>query len=170
MSKREIFVDTNILVYSIDISLENRFFHHASLEILRPSEKEILYISPQTLAEFYAVVTNVSAVKNPITPQEAIFRIKRLSQMANIKVLEISPQVEQKWLELLEMNPVKGSKTFDVFHLATMLAHNIKQIYTFNDNDFNWYKNINVIKPIYSNYHGYGVQNDPPKSPLIRGT
>ena len=147
MSKIETFVDTNILVYSLDISLENRSFHRASLEVLRPSEKEILYVSPQILAEFYSVVTSISAVKNPISPNEAIFRMKRLSQMPNIKVLEISHDVEQKWLELLETNPVKGSKVFDVFHLATMLTHNIQRIYTFNDSDFSWYKNIHVIIP-----------------------
>lgn len=147
ISKIETFVDTNILVYSIDISFENRSFHRASLEILRPSEKEVLYISPQILAEFYAVVTSISAVKNPISPNEAIFRMKRLSQMPNIKVLEITPDVEQKWLELLEINPVKGSKVFDIFHLATMLTHNIQRIYTFNDSDFSWYKNVNVITP-----------------------
>lgn len=143
----ETFIDTNILVYSIDTSLENRVFHRASLKILRPTERELLYISPQILAEFYAVITSVSAVKNPISPLEAISRIKRLSQMPNIKILQISPQVQEKWLELLELNPVKGSQVFDLLHLATMLTSEIKRIYTFNDGDFNWYQNIDVIIP-----------------------
>jgi uncharacterized protein len=30
------FLDTNILVYSLDLSVENRHRHRASLEILRP--------------------------------------------------------------------------------------------------------------------------------------
>ena len=144
----ETFIDTNILVYSIDTSLENRVFHRASLEILRPTERELLYISPQILAEFYAVITSASAVKNPISPPEAISRIKRLSQMPNLKILQISPQVQEKWLELLELNPVKGSQVFDLLHLATMLTSEIKRIYTFNDGDFNWYQNIDVIIPI----------------------
>ena len=143
----ETFIDTNILVYSIDTSLENIVFHRASLEILRPTEREIVYISPQILAEFYAVITSASAVKNPISPQEAILRIKRLSQMPNIKILQISPQVQEKWLELLDLNPVKGSKVFDILHLATMLTYEIKRIYTFNDDDFNWYQEIDVIIP-----------------------
>jgi predicted nucleic acid-binding protein len=143
----ETFIDTNILVYSIDTSLENRVFHRASLKVLRPTERELLYISPQILAEFYAVITSASAVKNPIAPLEAISRIKRLSQMPNLKILQISPQVQEKWLELLELNPVKGSQVFDLFHLATMLTSEIKRIYTFNDGDFNWYQNIDVIIP-----------------------
>jgi predicted nucleic acid-binding protein len=67
--------------------------------------------------------------------------------MSNIKVLEISNNVQEKWLELLEKNPVKGSKVFDLFHLATMLTHKIRRIYTFNDGDFNWYQDIDVIIP-----------------------
>lgn len=141
------FIDTNILVYSVDISINNRSFHRASLQILRPSEQEILYLSPQILGEFYAVITSGSAVKNPITSTEAIIRIKRLCQMPNIKLLSVANNVHEKWLELLEINPVKGSQVFDIFHLATMLIHNIKRIYTFNDTDFNWYQDIEVIVP-----------------------
>jgi len=141
------FIDTNILVYSVDISVDNRSFHSASLKILRPSEREILYLSTQILSEFYAVITSSSAVKNPITPIEAITRIKRLSQMPNIKVISVTDQVQEKFLELLEINPVKGSKVFDMLHLATMITHKINRIYTFNNSDFDWYKNINVIVP-----------------------
>lgn len=145
--KLESFIDTNILVYAVDLSENNRSFHRASLEILRPTEKEILYLSPQILGEFYAVITSASAVKKPITPTEAISRIKRLTQMPNIKVLPITNNVQEKWLQLLEINPVKGSQVFDLFHLATMLTYTIKRIYTFNDRDFNWYQDIDVILP-----------------------
>jgi uncharacterized protein len=146
--KLESFIDTNILVYAVDLSENNRPFHRASLEILRPSEQEILYLSPQILGEFYAVITSASAVKNPITPTEAIFRIKRLAQMPNIKVLSLTNNIQEKWFELLSINPVKGSQVFDIFHLATMLSYNIKRIYTFNDRDFNWYQDIDVIVPL----------------------
>lgn len=67
--------------------------------------------------------------------------------MPNLKILQISPQVQEKWLELLELNPVKGSQVFALLHLATMLTSEIKRIYTFNDGDFNWYQNIDVIIP-----------------------
>lgn len=148
-NKLESFIDTNILVYAVDLNDNNRSFHRASLEILRPSEEEILYLSPQILGEFYAVITSASAVKNPITPTETISRIERLTQMSNIKVLPITNNVQEKWLQLLEINPVKGSQVFDLFHLATMLTYNIKRIYTFNDRDFNWYQDIDVILPKY---------------------
>ncbi len=43
---------TNILVYSIDLSKENRQKHRAALEILRSSEIEILCLSSQVITEF----------------------------------------------------------------------------------------------------------------------
>lgn len=89
--KIESFIDTNILVYAVDISENNRSFHRASLEILRPSEEEILYLSPQILGEFYAVITNVSAVKKPITPMEAISRI--ITGRRNVVNAYLSPNV-----------------------------------------------------------------------------
>lgn len=146
-TKIESFIDTNILVYGVDLSLNNRSFHRASLEILRPNEQEILYLSPQILGEFYSVITSANAVQNPSSPIEAFYRIKRLCQMPNIKVLSVNNNVQEKWLELLEIRPVKGGQVFDLLHLATMLTNNIKRIYTFNESDFNWYKDIEVIIP-----------------------
>lgn len=150
-AKIKSFIDTNILVYSVDLTRINRQYHRASLEILRPSEQELLYLSPQILGEFYSVITSASAVTNPISPKEAIFRIERLCQMSNIKPVSISLQVQEQWLELLKIKPVKGAKNFDIFHLATMLTYNINRIYTFNDSDFNWYSDIEVIVPNFVN-------------------
>ena len=49
------YLDTNILVYSIDLSKENVEKYRAALEVLRPSKIEVLCLSPQVIAEFYAV-------------------------------------------------------------------------------------------------------------------
>jgi len=145
------FLDTNILVYSIDLSKDNQEKHRLALETIRPNETEILCVSPQILAEFYAVVTSSKSVIKPISPQEAISRIKRFSQMSHIRVLPLPENLVDYWLPLIEVNPVTGAGVFDRIHLATMLAYQIKSIYTFNTEDFNWYSEIEVISP-YSPY------------------
>jgi len=136
------YLDTNILVYSIDLSKENREKHRAALEIIRPSEKELLCLSSQVIAEFYAVVTNGKSVANPLTTQETMMRIERFLQMPNIKLLSMSDEIFKRWLELLQINPVNGAKVFDLMHIAIMLCNGVTSIYTFNDNDFNWYTEI----------------------------
>ncbi|MFB2893702.1 type II toxin-antitoxin system VapC family toxin [Aerosakkonemataceae cyanobacterium BLCC-F50] len=141
------FLDTNILVYSLDLSVENRQRHRASLEILRPSSTEILCISPQILGEFYAVVTRPSLLANPLTPQETLSRIDRLLQMQHIELLSMSEQVFKRWLELLKRNPVTGATVFDLMHVATMMIHGVKSIYTFNVDDFKGITDIEIILP-----------------------
>ncbi|QDZ39725.1 PIN domain-containing protein [Euhalothece natronophila Z-M001] len=145
--KTQTFLDTNVLVYSIDLSSENRDKHRAALETIRPNETEILCISPQILAEFYAVVTSSKSITNPISPQEAVSRIKRFSQMPNLRILPPPENLIDYWLPLLEETAVIGAEVFDRIHLATMLAYQIKRIYTFNKSDFNWYAKIQVIVP-----------------------
>jgi uncharacterized protein len=141
------FLDTNILVYSLDLSIENRQRHRASLEILRPSTTEILCISPQILGEFYAVVTRPSLLANSLSPQETVTRIDRLLQMQPIEILSMSDAVFKRWLELLKTNPVTGAKVFDLMHVATMMIHEINSIYTFNGDDFNGIPDLEIISP-----------------------
>lgn len=136
------FLDTNILVYSVNIESGDK--HKASLKILRPSEHEILYVSDQILAEFYSVMTGSKQVKKPITPVETIWRIKRLIQMPNIQLLPKPSNLTNHLLELLENYPVTGATVFDVMHVATMMSHGIRRIYTFNVDDFAWCKDIDI--------------------------
>ena len=141
------FLDTNILVYSLDLSVENQHKHRVSLEILRPSSSEILCISPQILGEFYAVVTRPSLLANPLTPQETVTRIERLLQMQHIELLSMSDLVFKRWLELLKTNPVTWAKVFDLMHVATMMVHGINSIYTFNGDDFDGIPDLEIILP-----------------------
>lgn len=141
------YLDTNVLVYSIDLSKENRQKHRAALEILRPSEIEILCLSSQVITEFYAVITSPKSVAKPLTNQEAMMRIERLIQLPNINLLDLSNNIFNQWLELLKTNPVNGVKVFDLMHLAIMLCNGVTSIYTFNGDDFNWYDEIEVIVP-----------------------
>lgn len=141
------FLDTNILVYSLDLSIENQHKHRVSLEILRPSSTEILCISPQIIGEFYSVVTRPSLLANPLTPQETVSRINRLLQMQHIELLSMSDEVFKRWLELLKTHPVTGATVFDLMHVATMMVHEVKSIYTFNVDDFNGIFDIEIILP-----------------------
>lgn len=141
------YLDTNIIVYSVDLSQQNRQKHRAALEILRPSNREILCLSSQVIAEFFAVVTSSKSVANPLTPEETILRIERLMQMPHIEFLSMSDDIFKQWFELLKKNPVNGVKVFDVMHLAIMLCNGVTSIYTFNEDDFNWFPEIEVIVP-----------------------
>lgn len=141
------YIDTNILVYSMDLNPLNRQKHRASLEILRPTEQEILCLSSQVFAEFYAVVTSSKFATYVVEPREAIARIERFQKMPNLSILPFSKNIWSRWLDLLKMYPVRGAKIFDLIHIAIMIEHKVSRIYTFNEDDFNWCPDIQVILP-----------------------
>ena len=139
-----VYLDTNILAY---VSNTKSTQHKASLEIFRPNKSEILCVSSPVLAEFYSYVTNPSILVTPLDSKSAIQRIKRICQMSHIKVLSTPKDLFESWLILLEQRPVINGGIFDLIHIAIMLSHGIKQIYTFNVNDFIWCSDIEVIEP-----------------------
>ena len=40
-----------------------------------------------------------------------------------------------------------GPKFYDLQLLATMLGNNVRRIYTFNTDDFDWFERIEVLTP-----------------------
>ena len=142
-SKR-IYIDTNILAYAANTKAVH---HRAALEVFRPTEKARLCVSSQVMAEFYSYLTNPTILASPLTSKEALFRIRRICQMSHVHLLSTPPNLFQEWMNLVEENPVTNGKIFDLLHVAIMLSHGIKTIYTFNASDFLWCSEIIVIDP-----------------------
>ncbi|MGK7926736.1 MAG: type II toxin-antitoxin system VapC family toxin [Spirulina sp.] len=141
---KRIYLDTNILAYVANVRAPQ---HRAALEIFRPSEKELLCISSQVLAEFYSYITNPAILAQPLQPNEAIMRVRRMSQMPHVLVLSTPPDLLDRWMVLLEERPVTNGGIFDLIHIAIMLSHQVTSIYTFNVKDFSWCSQIEVIDP-----------------------
>ncbi|MGC9450483.1 MAG: PIN domain-containing protein [Oceanipulchritudo sp.] len=68
------FIDTNILVYSVDGSEANAGKKHAGMELLR---SEDFGLSAQVMQEFYVTVTR--KIEQPLTPDEALAYLDRFS-------------------------------------------------------------------------------------------
>ncbi|MEC4819945.1 MAG: PIN domain-containing protein, partial [Scytonema sp. PMC 1069.18] len=132
---KQIYLDTNVLAYVVNTKALQ---HRAALEIFRPSEREILCISSQVLAEFYSYVTNPAILVTPLEPQDAITRINRICQMPHIRILQSPNNIHKVWMKLLEKRQVKNGQIFDLIHIAIMLVNQVNKIYTFNVSDFVW--------------------------------
>ncbi|MCT7969748.1 PIN domain-containing protein [Laspinema sp. D1] len=141
---KRIYLDTNILAYVANTKAPQ---HKAALEIFRPTEREILCVSSQVLAEFYSYLTNPAILANPLQSTEAVIRIKRICQMPHICLLPTPLDLFERWLSLLEERPVTNGGVFDLLHIGIMLAHEVKTIYTFNIKDFSWCSQIEAIDP-----------------------
>jgi toxin-antitoxin system PIN domain toxin len=134
------FVDANILVYA---AMEESPQHADSRHLLESGQS--LRVSPQVLIEFYSVVTNARRVSTPFKPAEAVRFIEQLG--SRVEVISIDPVVVQTWTKLAVERAVMGADVFDLQIVATLTAHGIRRIYTYNQQDFAGFSDLVAITP-----------------------
>lgn len=73
-------LDTNILVYALDATAQ---FHAASRAVLEQARSPNAgwCVVPQSLAEFYSLVTNPKRVASPLTPEDALASVERIASL-----------------------------------------------------------------------------------------
>jgi predicted nucleic acid-binding protein len=136
--------DTNVLIYALDADAPQHAAARTLLEAAREGSTT-LYVTPQILSEFYAVVTNARRVAKPRSSVEVLHAISDL--LTFIHVLPVPANVVAGWMALLRRHPVTGADVFDLQIVATMQAHNVPRIYTFNTRDFDMIEGISVATP-----------------------
>ena len=90
--------DTNVLIYALDADAPHHMAARALLEAARDGEAA-LYVTPQILGEFYAVVTNARRVAKPRSPAEALDAISDL--LSFLYVLPVPAHVVSGWMARL---------------------------------------------------------------------
>ncbi|MBN1346341.1 MAG: PIN domain-containing protein [Phycisphaerae bacterium] len=139
-------VDTNVLVYALDN--ESEFHSKARIVLDRGLEDNAgLCLTPQTLAELFAVVTNSRRVRSPMRPLEALSTIGHILSLPGVVLLPVPSDIVPRWLRLVERYPVTGSGIFDLQLVATMLGNGVRRVYTFNRSDFERIEEIEVLSP-----------------------
>ena len=139
-------VDSNVLVYAA--LKDSEYFRPANALRNQALNGTLqLFITPQILAEFFAVITDPRRVSDPRSIEEALQEIKKYLEAPGFTLLPISADVVLKMTELCRHHPVKAQEIFNVQIAANMLAHGIRTIYTFNKADFEKFDEVNVIVP-----------------------
>lgn len=146
ITSRIAFLDTNILVYAADASSP---FYESSVTLREKGLRgEIsLCVCPQTLAEFFAIITDPKRVNKPRTQKEALSEIEKYLSLKNILKIYPGPEVIELMIELLKKYKIKKQKIFDLQLAATMLSNNVRYIYTYNTKDFLLFKEMETLKP-----------------------
>jgi predicted nucleic acid-binding protein len=140
-----ILVDTNVLLRLVQP--KHRQYPAAIDSITRARfAGETLYVTPQNLAEFWAVATRPAGATNGLGLTAAVAAaevntIERLFQLA-----ADDPAVYPIWKGLVVTHQVLGAQVHDARLVAAMLAHGIDCILTFNVGDFSRY-GIAVLHP-----------------------
>jgi toxin-antitoxin system PIN domain toxin len=146
MSDELAVVDTNVLVYA---HCEGAEHHDACRALLdRTQEGHVsLCVVPQILAEFFAVITDPRRVTTAYQSAEALDAIERILGMPGMTLVSTPLDLVDRWRSLVRQYPVTGGDVFDAQLVATMQAHDVRRIFTFDRANFKRYAEIEVLTP-----------------------
>lgn len=144
MAAEPVFVDTNVLIYA---ALQRSERHASSVRLLDVAADEgaRIWLSRQVLREYLAATTRPQGGDAPLTMQEAVVEIR--SYERRFAIAEDGPAVTGQLLSLLLRYPTAGRQVHDANIVATMLAHGVRRLLTFNAADFRRYAGEIVIEP-----------------------
>jgi predicted nucleic acid-binding protein len=139
-------IDTNILLRFL-LQQDSNFAEIRRAVRLLKSRREKMYITGQTIAEFWNVCTRPITARGGLglSVSETKSRLELLER--NFLILPDSPKVYEEWKRLVENYKVSGVQVHDARLVATMNVFGIQNIITLNTKDFSRYQNILVIEP-----------------------
>jgi predicted nucleic acid-binding protein len=127
-------LDTNVLLRLADTQSPEHTAAEAAVEYLIVGGKAV-FITTQVLVEFWAVATRPESVNglgwSTATTAEVIRALRDQFPMLNE-----TPDVLDRWLELVDRFQVTGKHTHDARLAALLLVHGVHQLLTFNTADF----------------------------------
>lgn len=138
-------LDTNILLRLVEI---NHAHHKEASESLRTLRRQnyTFVILLQNISEFWNVCTrpfDKNGLGFSIAKTDS--HLKRFERF--FTVLPDTEEVYKNWRELIVTHSVSGVKVHDAKIVASMKAHNIQNLLTFNAKDFKRYTDIKAIEP-----------------------
>jgi predicted nucleic acid-binding protein len=140
-----LFIDTNILIYSVNTVSP---WHHLALNALQTarSSGSELVISPQILREYLAVATRPMPSGSGV-PMATALSDFRLFQ-AQFRVVQDNQAVLSALDTLLQNFVVGGKQVFDTNIVATMQAYGISHLLTHNTADFTRFATLITVIPL----------------------
>ena len=112
-------VDANVLAYAVNSDAPQHVASRVLLEAALDSAAA-LYVTSQTLCEFYSVITNPKRVAVACSSAQAVQMIANLLELPGLHVLSSPAQAIAELMELLKRYPVTGGRVFDLQIVATM--------------------------------------------------
>ena len=137
-------IDANILIHATFQDFDEAK-HLKSLKTLDSFADSgvIIYVTPQILREFFAISTNSTIFKKPLSNKQAVKKIKEF--LNYFRLASENDATIQSLLHLLEKYGTLRQKIHDMNIVATMLDNDIRHLLTFNGKDFKDIKEITLI-------------------------
>ncbi|MFN0140274.1 MAG: type II toxin-antitoxin system VapC family toxin [Pyrinomonadaceae bacterium] len=111
------------------------------------SANEVIYYTPQVLAEFWNVCTRRSSVRGGLNLTVEQTERKATLIQKYFTLLPDNLASFTEWRRLVLDFRIQGVQVHDAKLVASMIAHNIPHLVTFNEKDFQRFPMITVINP-----------------------
>lgn len=128
-----VFVDTNVLVFASLEHLPEHVFAVEEISTLIRQGTEI-WVSPQVLREFIAVLTKPNMYSNPPPRDVVLSQARLMAQKFNVATEDASSIAQLT--KLLNVSQHKGRGVHDCNIVATMFANGLDTILTDNQRNF----------------------------------
>ena len=134
-------IDTNVLIYS---TVAGNPWHASARQWLSDLQGagHPLCVSPQIVREFLVVLTRGDVFSQTFSPAQALDIFADLRP--SLTILTESGTAFDHLLDLVEKYEVKGKAIHDAQVVATMLAHGLTRLVTYNQSDFQRYSEITL--------------------------
>jgi uncharacterized protein len=132
-----ILIDTNVLVYAINIDAPQHAASRALLDAVRDKKIDGVIVT-QVLLEFYAIVTDQRRTDQPLVPDTAWQQINILRTFLPLLVCAESLLDTLKQLG----TDIKGPDIFDTHLAAQMKSLGISVLCTYSKKDFRRYEGV----------------------------
>lgn len=138
-------LDTNVLLRSVDRRHPQSRLVRRTIIALRRQQGR-LFVTPQNLIEFWVVATR--PVDSNGLGMSVEWAAEQLARMKRFFILLADTADTFVWWERLVLqHQVSGKKAHDARLVASMRAHGITNILTFNVEDFARYPGIQALHP-----------------------
>lgn len=128
MNSDRAIVDTNIIVYAMDVT--SMYHVRAKAFLQRMIHTKKLVVALQNLTELYALLTNKKKIPHFLTPSETQRILATIINGGDYTVITPTSHTPQQLLTLLKSYSVKGAEVHDMHLAAVMIDHQISTIYT----------------------------------------
>jgi predicted nucleic acid-binding protein len=138
-------IDTNVLLRLADAESPQRSLAEAAVASLIASGTQV-FISFQVVVEFWAVATRPESANGlGWSPQTAAEAIRSLREQFTL--LNETPDVLDRWLDLVRRCHVAGKRTHDARLAALLIVHGVRDLLTFNTADFPADWGVHAVHP-----------------------
>ena len=141
-------IDTNVLLQAHLPALDRHELAHRYLNRQLTLPGVTLVLTPLVLHEFVHVVTDGRRFDPPVTTTEALAIARSYLGRSNVECISTDEASLLLALDLLGRHDLGRKRIADTLFAATLLAHGVHRLVTFNVSDFEAFEDLTAVEPV----------------------